>query len=527
MADQPGYVSAIRAAGADPAAPASIFEGRVRSWGETLDRAARIAGGLQELGVRPGDRVAVLSPNSDDYLALYLAIPWAGAVLVPLNCRWSQAENRFAIADCRPSLIFVSDDMAEANAALLADSDMPPLVSLGGPRPGWRTLDNLLAGDPAEDAGRSGDDLLAIFYTGGTTGRSKGVMLSHAGFTANCRAMRESGLFPDDCRALIVPPLFHLAAAAALTMTMLAGGTAVIGKAFDPAATLDLIAEAGVTDALLVPTMIQMMLDAPGFDPAKLNQMRSIMYGASPMQEATLDRVMAAAPHIDFFQAYGMTEVSCTATLLAPEYHRGEHRAAGRHRGAGRPMPIAEIRIADEADTPLPAGRGRRDPRPRRRRDARLLEPARADRRNAARRLDAHRRWRADRRSRHPLCGRPAEGHDRIGRREYLFGRSRKRAGAAPGVAQVAVIGVPDPRWGERVHAVVVPRAGAELTEEALVAHCRELIAGYKCPRSIEFRTALPLSAAGKDAEGRTAQTLLGRTWSQCRLTVHLGSMTN
>jgi long-chain acyl-CoA synthetase len=499
MADQPGYVSAIRAAGADPAAPASIFEGRVRSWGETLDRAARIAGGLQELGVRPGDRVAVLSPNSDDYLALYLAIPWAGAVLVPLNCRWSQAENRFAIADCRPSLIFVSDDMAEANAALLADSDMPPLVSLGGPRPGWRTLDNLLAGDPAEDAGRSGDDLLAIFYTGGTTGRSKGVMLSHAGFTANCRAMRESGLFPDDCRALIVPPLFHLAAAAALTMTMLAGGTAVIGKAFDPAATLDLIAEAGVTDALLVPTMIQMMLDAPGFDPAKLNQMRSIMYGASPMQEATLDRVMAAAPHIDFFQAYGMTEVSCTATLLAPEYHRGEHRAAGRHRGAGRPMPIAEIRIADEADTPLPAGqvgeilvRG-----------AGVMLGYWNQPELTAETLRGG--WM------HTGDGGRIDDHgilyvvDRlkdmiVSGGENIYSAEVESALALhPGVAQVAVIGVPDPRWGERVHAVVLPRAGAELTEEALVAHCRERIAGYKCPRSIEFRTAsLPLSAAGK-----------------------------
>ena len=270
MADQPGYVGAIQAAAeACPDRPATLFEGRTRSWRQTVDRAARVAGGLQALGVSAGDRVGILSANSDDYLMLYLAVPWAGAVLVPLNCRWSETENRIAIEDCRPTLIFVSDDMAEANAALFA-AEGPELVSLGAPRPGWRTLDELVAADPVEDAGRGGDDLLAIFYTGGTTGRSKGVMLSHAGLLANCRAMRGCGLYPAGCRALIVPPLFHLAAAAMLTAAMLAGGTAVIGASFDPAGTLDLIAEAGVTDALLVPTMIQMMLDAPGFDPARL-----------------------------------------------------------------------------------------------------------------------------------------------------------------------------------------------------------------------------------------------------------------
>ena len=239
-----GYVASIRAAVADRLdAPASLFEGRLRNWRETLDRAARIAGGLRALGIAPGDRIGVLSPNHDDYLALYLAIPWAGAVLVPLNNRWTEAENRFAIADSTPRLIFVSADLAQANAALFAE-DGPMLVSLGEPRPGWRTLDELLAGEPADNAGRCGDDLLAIFYTGGTTGRSKGVMISHAGLIANCLAMHDFGLFPDYCRTLILPPLFHMAAAATMTTTMLAGGTAVIDRAFDPVRSLDLIADA-------------------------------------------------------------------------------------------------------------------------------------------------------------------------------------------------------------------------------------------------------------------------------------------
>ena len=497
----PGYVSAILAAThARGDAPATIHQGRTRSWGETIGRAARIAGGLLARGITAGDRVAVLSGNSDDYLTLYLAIPWAGGVVVPLNCRWSAEENRFAIEDSQPRVLFVSDDMAEANAALLHDSrERSALVALDTPRPGWTALDDLLASEPAADVGRSGDDLLAIFYTGGTTGRSKGVMLSHAGLVANCTAMRDFGLFPEGCRALIVPPLFHLAAAAVLTTTMLAGATAVIAPGFDPVGTLELIADTGVTDALLVPTMIQMMLDAPGFDPVRLADVRTIMYGASPMPEATLDRIMAAAPHIDFVQAYGMTEVSCTATLLGADFHRGAHRDAGRHRGAGQAIAVAEVAIVDESGAVLPTG-----------------EVGEILVRGPGVMLGY---WNQPEATAQALRGGWMHTGDggRLDELGILYVVDRMKdmivsggeniysvevEGALslhPGVAQVAVIAVPDDRWGERVHAVVVPRADAALTEQALTAHCRARIAAYKCPRSFEFRgSSLPLSAAGK-----------------------------
>ncbi|QNA87066.1 long-chain fatty acid--CoA ligase [Sphingomonas sp. So64.6b] len=482
-----------------PDAPASIFEGRSRSWADVLGRAARIAGGLGALGIKAGDRVSVLSHNSDDYLTLYLAVPWAGAVLVPLNCRWSEAENRMAIADCEPSLIFVSDDMAVANEGLFSPDEHPWLVSLGQERPGWRTLDELLASEPVDDAGRGGDDLLAIFYTGGTTGRSKGAMLSHAGFIANCRAMRESDVFPEGCRALIVPPLFHLAAVAMMTMAMLAGGVAVIAKSFDPIGALDLIAAEGVTDALLVPTMIQMILDAPGFDSAKLSRVNTILYGASPMQEATLDRIIEAAPQVDFVQLYGMTEVSCTAALLPPEYHRGAHREAGHHRGAGKPIRNTEIIVADEAGNKLPIGdvgevlvRG----------PGVMLGYWNQPELTAETLRDG---WM------HTGDGGRLDEHgilyvvDRLkdmivsGGENIYSAEVESVLALHPGVVQAAVIGVPDDRWGERVHAVILPRPGSDVSEAALFAHCRERIAGYKCPRSIEFRSeSLPLSPAGK-----------------------------
>ena len=260
------YVDAIRSAAMDPRATASVFEGRTRTWAELLDRAARLAGALRRLGVETGDRVAVLSANSDRYMELYLAIAWAGAVIAPLNPRWSAEENRYAILDCMPKVIFVG--AGASSPGLLAETDLVPTLvwAAASPTPeGWSDYEALLDAAPIEPVPRQGDDLFGIFYTGGTTGRSKGVMLSHAGLVSNCRSMQAVGLFPEGRRGLVVAPLFHLAAGAVLSTIMMSGGAAVILGAFTPAATLDAIDEGAVTDALLVPTMIQMVLDDPAF----------------------------------------------------------------------------------------------------------------------------------------------------------------------------------------------------------------------------------------------------------------------
>jgi len=501
MGENLGYVSAIRSVATScPDRQALRYEGRSLSWDDLCDRAARIAAGLRALGVHDGDRVAILSANSDLYMILYLAVPWAGGVLTPLNARWSVAENAFAIDDCQPAVILVSAGLLDSNADLFASRKAgPKWVALDDvSREGWLTLSFLLAHEPIDDSGRAGNDLFGIFYTGGTTGRSKGVMVSHAGIISNCMMMRDLGICRVGCRMLIVAPLFHMAAAAALTMTMLAGGTAVMVRVFDAARVLETIAGESVTEALLVPTMIQMLLDAPGFDAANLSALGVIMYGASPMPEVTLDRIMTAAPHIDFFQAYGMTELSCTATVLTPEYHRGGHREAGRHRGAGQAIPTAELMIADADGGPVPAG-----------------EIGEILVRGAGVMIGY---WNQPELTADALrggwmhtgdCGRlDAQGIlyvvDRVkdmivsGGENVYSAEVENAIALHPGVAQCAVIGVPDPQWGERVHAVVMPRPGNDMTAETIAQHCRTLIADYKCPRSVEFRSALPLSPAGK-----------------------------
>ncbi|CAN5276633.1 long-chain fatty acid--CoA ligase [soil metagenome] len=442
----------------------------------------------------------VLAANSDQYMALYLAIPWAGAVIAPLNARWSVAENDFALKDCAPRAAFIGGGVDPATLKLFDDrvTDMTVIDLDDCLRPGWCKFSTVLDHDPIKDVGRAGDDLFGIFYTGGTTGRPKGVMLSHAGVIGNALAMRELGLCPDGCRTLIVAPLFHLAAVAVLTMTMLAGGSAVILPAFDPTHTPDAIAAYHVTDVLLVPTMIQMVLDSPTFDPLKLRTLERLIYGASPMPEDTLDRAMAAAPQADFFQCYGMTEVSCTATVLPPEFHRGAHRKAGRHRGAGKPIRTVEIRIANADGQTVPQGdvgeilvRGPGvmlgywgQPE----QTAKAVVDGWMHTGDGGRIDDLGVVYVVDR-----MKDMIVSGGENVYSAEVESALSQH-----PDIAQCAVIGVPDARWGERVHAVVVARPGAEVSPDGVIAHCKALIAGYKCPRSVEVRTALPMSAAGK-----------------------------
>ena len=497
-----GYVGSIRSAVGAPDAPATVFEGRTQDWGGLLRRAGCLAGGLRRLRVEPGDRVAVLATNSDRYVELYLAIPWAGAVVAPLNPRWSPAENAYAIEDCKPKLILVGEGIAADSVQLAADlkDRLTPVWFSASPAPqGWLDYADLLEGPPIEDAGRQGEDLFGIFYTGGTTGRSKGVMLSHAGVVGNCRAMRASGLFPDGCRGLIVAPLFHLAAAAVMTSIMLAGGAAVILGGFTPGATLETIERERVTDALLVPTMMQMMLNDPAFSPRPLAGLKRIFYAASPINETTLDGMMAAAPQVDFYQGYGMTEVSCAATILGPEFHRGDHRKAGRHRSAGRAIEDTEIMIADPDGRPVPVGQvgeilirgaglmlGYLN-KPDLSRDA--LRDGWMHTGDGGRVDDLGLVYVVDR-----LKDMIVTGGENV-----YSGEVESALARHPAVAQCAVIGVPDQRWGERVHAVIVPKPGADVTADDIVVHCRTLIAGYKCPRSVEVSTeALPLSAAGK-----------------------------
>lgn len=491
-----------RALQINPHGLATVFKDRRRTWAEIGDRVARLASGLHALGVGEGDRVALLMLNSDRYLELYLATAWAGAVIVPLNIRWSPLENEDALRDCRAKVLVVDTAFAATGdtlgkalpdlALVFADDTDPPA--------GMENYEALIArGAPVPDAMRKSSDLAGIFYTGGTTGRSKGVMLSHRNLMANALNALGEGMFPASSIYLHAAPMFHLANGAAMYSLLLSGGSNVIIQSFTPEGVMAAIQTERVTDVLLVPTMIQMLVDHPALTSYDMSSLRDIAYGASPISEALLDRTTSVLPHVRLTQAYGMTELSPIATLLHWNEHIGDGRAKGRHRGAGRATLGCEVRIVDADDKPVATGtvgeiavRG----------DVVMMGYWERPEETAKAVVDG---WM------HTGDGgyMDKDGFiyvvDRvkdmiISGGENVYSVEVENAVAKhPAVAQCAVIGIPSAQWGEQVHAVVVTKSGATLAEDELIAFCRTLIAGYKCPRSADIsETPLPLSGAGK-----------------------------
>lgn len=481
-----------------PDAVATVCAGRVRTHAESADRIARLAAGLHELGIRDGERAAILAFNSDRYHELLAATLWAGGVAVPVNLRWSVAEIADSLAEV-DARVLVIDDAFTAHADGIRDQHpkLAHVVHAGdGPSPGGTLAFEQLIADhqPVADAGRAGDDLAFVCYTGGTTGRSKGVMLSHANLLSSAFGTLASGLIGNhEVRYLHAAPMFH-AALGAWCSLLVRGSRQVMIPGFEPVAVLSAIAEHGITDVMLVPTMVQLVVDHPRIAEFDVSSLQMVVYGASPMSDALLDRAMKSLPNAHFVQAYGMAELSSVTTILGAADH--EHPA--HRRSVGRAAPHAEIRIVGEDDAELPCGqageivvRGGHVMRGYWERPDETAEALRGG-------------WM------HTGDGGylDDEGYvyltDRVkdmiitGAENVYSVEVENVLSRHPAVAMAAVIGVPDEVLGERVHAVVVPAAGQTVTLEELTAYCKERIAGYKTPRSLDLVETLPMSGAGK-----------------------------
>jgi acyl-CoA synthetase (AMP-forming)/AMP-acid ligase II len=486
---------------ATPDAVATRCAGRTRTFAEQADRVSRLAAALCELGLRPGERAAIISSNSDRFLEFLLATSWAGAVFNPLNIRWSADELAFAVADSGSRLVVVDDPflpLVERLRAILPDLGVVHCGDVPAPA-ATRGFEQLIAGTaPMADVHAGGNALAGLFYTGGTTGSPKGVMLSHTNLvTSALGSLAAAPLLVPGGVVLHVAPLFHLAGIWPWLVQLLLGGRHHIAECFEPNNITQTIANEGITDVFMVPTMIQMLVGYLLETGIPLPGLHNLLYAGSPISETLLDRIKQALPSVALTQIYGMTELSPVATMLLPADHVGAHR-----RSAGRAAPHALVRIVDADDREVPLGAA-----------------GEITVRGGQVMLGY---WNQPELSAQTLRGgwmhtgdigtMDSDGFvhvvDRLkdmiisGGENVYSAEVENVLAAHPAVAACAVIGVPDPRWGERVHAVVVLAPGATLTLSQLRTHTVQRLARYKAPRSFEVVEALPTSAAGKVLKG-------------------------
>jgi len=454
-----------------------------RTYAELGVRCRRLAGAMRKLGLGPQDRVGVIALNSDRYLELYLGLPAAGYVLVPVNSRLAPAEMRAILDDAGVSVVFADADYpgtAGISQVLTIPGDYEDLIA---------AADEVPLGE-----GVAEDDLAALFYTSGTTGAAKGAMHTHRSLVSSGLHFMATWPFDRQTRWLVASPMFHTGGILATLATVWAGGTHVIMPRFDPELAVDLIEREAVTHTLLVPTMLAATAGAQLARPRDVSSLRYLSHGASPISAETLRRTRQAFPLSGLLHVYGTTETTPITTLLP---HEERILDTPRVHSCGQPAVGVEMRVVNGAMEDLPPGAV-----------GQMVVRSPSVMAGYWRKPEATAEvMRGDWYLTGDLGYRDEESYiylvDRakdmiVSGGENIYSTEVEDAlGSHPAVQEVAVFGVPDPRWGEAVYAVVFARQ--QVTADELAAHCRERIAGFKVPRRIELRTEpLPKSAAGK-----------------------------
>lgn len=467
------------------------------------ERVLRLANALKtQLGIGKQDRFAVMAVNCHEYLELYHAAYLGAGIINPLNLRLAGKELEYIIRDSGAEVIFVDDTFAEALAQAMQSSDgnkpilKTVLIGKGEGSHDLRYEDLLAAGAVEIPPEPEEDDAVVLMYTGGTTGLPKGVLVNQRAETLNWYHVGMVLGYRSDEVFLMQTPIFHAASMVTLLAVPVTGAKLVLMPMFDPEGAINLIVEHQVTQTTMVPTMIGLMLNHASFSPRKLDSLRQLIYGASPMPVALLDRVQQMFPELELSQGYGMTESSSVLTFLGVEEHR---QRGDSMRSVGRPVPGVELCIQNSDGDVLATG-----------------ETGEVCAKGGNYMTEY---WHQPEATEEAFRGGwyhtgdagylDEDGYlylvDRVkdmivsGGENVYSVEVENAISSHEGVAQVAVIGIPDDVWGEAVHAIVVLHEGVEVTERDIIDHARQEIAGYKTPKSVTFRSEpLPLSGALK-----------------------------
>ena len=449
-------------------------------------RCRLLAGALRDLGLNKGDRVAILANNGQRYIETYMGVPAAGLVVVSLNTRHAMAELKYALEDSQTKVLLTDRDPGE-----LADCVEHVIMIPDSYDTMLNEAAEIELGINLEES-----DLAGLFYTGGTTGKSKGVMLSHRNLIANTFHYLASVPQREDDVMLVMAPLFHAAGSAAVIANIWTLGTQVTLAAFEPKTALDLIEEHGITESLGVPTMLAAIAEEQHVRPRKTNTLKMLAHGGSPIATEILRRTHSAFPTAELVEVYGATELSPLCTVLNNEQNLIDTPLA---RSCGRPVLGNKIDILGPDDSPLSSGEiGEvvvRGPN--------VMQGYWNKPEQTAAVLVDGAYWTGD------LGYMDEQGY------VFLVDRSKDMIVTGgenvycteveealyqhPAILEAAVFGVPDDKWGEAVWAVIVPREGSELEPAQVIEFCRERIAGYKVPKGIDVQLEpLPKSGPGK-----------------------------
>lgn len=475
------------------------------SYSEAIAVGHQVAGAQRDLGLGVGDRVAVLAENSIEYVLFYLGCAMSGCVPVPFNFRLAEAEWGYLLEDSESKMVVADPSYVPAIERLRVDLPrLESFITIGDPpneSSGWRSFDDLVGtAEPGGEQFLPPGSAMYQIYTSGTTGRPKGIVISHEAMTF--QVMQQHASFGPigvlDGRLLSSAPMFH---AGMTTMWLIAttwGGSLYVQRGFEPVAALRALREEKITWALLVPAMISACLTELVRDPSQgVEDLGLIIYGSAPMPEPILREAIDIFG-CEFIQFYGLSETNSLIGLQPADHRRALSERPELLRAAGRTVPGAAVRVVDEAGADVPirqvgeillAGPS-------------IMSEYWKDPEKTAETIRDGWLWTGD------AGYLDEEGYlyitDRIkdmvvSGAENIYPREVEEVlFTHPGIADVAVIGVPDERWGEALKAVVVRADGQQITAEDVIRYAKASLASYKCPKSVDFIDEMPRNPSGK-----------------------------